>query len=98
MTKDEQIAEIINEFDWKKVHRVMVALDWEWEECGGVPDIKRMKCSANRHLDCVWNEAISDNLTDIRIRSGGFVASYSCGYLSLSFCAEHWAVDPPETE
>lgn len=73
----EVIDEILDEFDFERVHKVMVALNWEW--CGEVPTIAELRREARRLLrDCANNEGSS-------LSCGGFCVDNQHGWLILSF-------------
>jgi len=42
MNQKKAMAEIIQHFDWERVHQCMKAMNWVWGD-GRVPDIPRMK-------------------------------------------------------
>jgi len=42
----EQEAELLDGFNWKRVHAVLKLLNWKWS-FGGVPDINAMKNAAH---------------------------------------------------
>jgi uncharacterized protein (UPF0128 family) len=66
------IDDVIEKFNFEKVHVVMVALDWVWQTTEGdglaVPSVARLKARA-RHL---LREAINHK----HVATGGFVARY----------------------
>jgi hypothetical protein len=75
MTKDEQIYDIINNFDFDKVHKVMVFLDWKWLQMRGLetPSIPQLKDKAYELLSRVYDN--TDSLTPYSLRTGGLCAS-----------------------
>lgn len=77
----EQIDDIMNNFDFEKVEKAMSLLNWEWHQDGlaRVPYVFRMKQTAERMLtECV-------NGKFVKISTGGFKASYENDILRLSF-------------
>lgn len=89
------INKIIQQFDFKRVHKVMTLLDWDWA-IGGIPSVPILKQSAQNRL----TEAAIERLNDTElshhlpytISSGGFEASAYCNkkktkinYLELKF-------------
>jgi hypothetical protein len=74
MTDDREklIDEVINTFDFQRVHIAMTALDWQWQTTEGdghaVPSIVRLKAMARILL----REAINHKV----VGSGGFEARY----------------------
>lgn len=74
-----KIDKVIERFDFEKVHKTMVALNWTWRD-EGVPTIKSMKETARKLLQ---NAAINEFGN---IFTGGFYAKrYEDGELELSF-------------
>ncbi len=83
LTEEQQDAlmdECIDNFDFEKVHKVMVMLQWQWVEKDGstfsIPDIPRMKACARARLRSaykVWKQRGGDGATT---GSGGFEATY----------------------
>ena len=76
---EELIMEVIEAFDFIKVHAAMTAIDWRWQTTNGngleIPSIPRLKAAAS----CLMREAIkvSKELGDYgSIGSGGFQARY----------------------
>ena len=73
MKFDQAWKEIEENFDWERVHKVMVFLQWEWHTSQGVPSIKEMK-------ECVqelFSEIEKGNVT--AVATGGFYAEkYQC--------------------
>jgi hypothetical protein len=73
MTKQEaiqeQIDEIMDSFDFQKVHKIMEAINWRWHE-EGVPDVYSLRTLARKHL----KEAVEIKGA---ISSGGFTAAYT---------------------
>jgi hypothetical protein len=71
MTKiDLQIDYVINNFDFNKVHQVMVMLGWEWGGINRTPTVGELQEMAEKCL----REAYEGNTN---ISCGGFIASYS---------------------
>ena len=89
MTEEEKnklVNEVIEDFDFDKVHRVMVSLDWRWTIENGertVPSSYRMMKTANRLLrDCAQYYGNKEFHT---CGAGGFMASLDNGTLALQF-------------
>jgi hypothetical protein len=82
------IQEIMDEFNFASVRKVMVALDWTWGNTPSIPSIDELRRVANRQLTqmCEKNQSA--------ISSGGFDCTYNkkdkC--ISLSFIVEEWVV------
>lgn len=74
------IEEILDEFDFEKVHRVMLALNWKWHDAKGVPaiaDLRRMARSLLKQV--VESKGLHS------VGSGGFTAYMHHGLLGLRF-------------
>ena len=87
----EKIEQIMENFDFENVHKVMVALEWEWtfgRGGSGIPSVKSLKKRAGELLSNV-EDLICEGGT-ITSSSGGFEAKYHDGCLSLSFIVEEW--------
>lgn len=87
----EQIEEIMNNFDFIRVHRVMEELDWEWCWTDGVPSVEELRYKARQQL----NEVTTKYKSDASVSSGGFKASIKRNYknelyLELEFVIEDW--------
>jgi hypothetical protein len=81
---DDLIDEIMDNFDFERVHQCMTALDWTWHDSDGVPDKATLRRSARRLLrGCVARGGGG---------SGGFQTHIDReeGSLSLSFVVEEW--------
>lgn len=88
--QEKQIEEILENFDFERVHRVMELLEWSWHT-KGVPTLTQLILYARKRLvDLIeGDETCSD--------SGGFlVERHPCGTLNLRFVVEDWEAFPPE--
>lgn len=92
---DEKIAEILENFDFEKVHNVMTFLNWKWATSKhGVPKYYELIKSAEKMLNDAYKVAI-DNDSDFIVSSGGFSAyaewiSDEYIELSLEFILEEY--------
>lgn len=77
---EDDIEEMIGNFDFNKVHKVMKHLNWKWLDIG-VPDIEEMKKTARELLN-----SLKDKQT--YSATGGFVARRNSYDFSLSFEVE----------
>jgi hypothetical protein len=86
------INEIMDNFDFERVEKVMDCLNWKWGIEGQVPDIYEIRRFARQLLaDTIigLGHLIEDK--SFSLGSGGFVAkAYRDGSLSLSFVVEEW--------
>lgn len=82
--KEERIKAVIDQFDFVKVRKMMVAVNWTWRELYYSPSIEEMKKEAERLLAMVFDSERSDAW----ISCGGFTASKRKELLILQFVAE----------
>jgi len=66
----ELISKIIQNFDFEKVHRVMLIVDWHWGSVNRVPSISNLIICAEELL-----REISKYKTGCSISKGGFKAT-----------------------
>ena len=92
MTEKEfnAIGKVMDYFDFGRVHKVMVALDWKWisiDDGMRVPDECEIRIEARRLLTQAVKEKIS-------ISTGGFYAMYrkneDVEWIDLKFVVENW--------
>ena len=92
MRLKEQKNIIMTDFNFEKVAKVMLLLDWKWVD-GGVPGnfeyhptVSDLKQVASDCLDHVINN--SEEITDDNYSRGGFEALKIRGILELNFYIE----------
>jgi hypothetical protein len=92
MNIDNTIEDIIDEFDFEKVKKVMDFLDWKWHAAeDGVPRIAELRKSARSLLkQCAFKVLLSSEIdAESSIATGGFRANaYKCDdkvFLKLTF-------------
>jgi len=71
---EKMVTAVMEDFDFDRVHRVMVNLDWEWDIGDGemtIPSTYRIMKEANRLLTCAANHYGEG---DYSCGSGGFMA------------------------
>jgi hypothetical protein len=94
MTKQEQINEIIKNFDWDRTRKAMEALNWTWAFSDGAPTTGELVVEATRQLSRAWDERHNRGLPSFRIASGGFEAICSIcddeACLELKFVLTEW--------
>jgi hypothetical protein len=94
------IANIINEFDFEKVHKAMKCLGWTWFGVG-CPTIDQLRNSARHRLDSAIKGCLADGKPDIEyiVSSGGMKATaYKNDYgqitfIQLEFILTSWESD-----
>lgn len=88
---EEHWKEILEWFDFEKVHRTMVALNWTWSTMSGseIPSIEEIKRTARSLCSDSY-----ENKTNIA--SGGLWAKYNekRDELTLEFKVEYWTSKP----
>lgn len=91
MTKEEHIEEIMNWFDFNRVHRAMDALGWSWFYTEGTPSVKQLRECAEDLLSQTYDKGKSIP-GDYGIATGGFHAWYNYEYdqLELKFVVSSW--------
>ena len=91
MTQKQQDAldNIMDNFDFDQVHKVMVFLNWKWANSNGslgVPEKYELRGEARRLLKM----AIEEKTT---VSTGGFLAEYieeDGGWMDLKFVVSEW--------
>jgi hypothetical protein len=94
MTKsvhESMIDEIIDKFNFERVHIAMTALDWQWATTAGngyaIPTLTKLKAMARTLL--------RESFDETQVSSGGFVATYhpkdelTSEYFDLKFVLHH---------
>jgi len=76
MKYEQIIYDVANKLDYKKIHEVMVILDWHWASSNGVPNQGELFENACYLLNSAYQE-FQDTKVDGWIATGGF-RSY-CG-------------------
>ena len=90
---EKRLDDIMDNFDFYRVHNVMKALNWHWISAkakNGVPTVQEIKALA---ADILWELVNSD---DERIATGGLEASKDFSdlknpFIELKFVVEEWA-------
>lgn len=84
----EQIDNIMDNFDFSRVLKTMRALDWEWGSFGTEhePDEAELRREARRLLKFAWAHASN-------VACGGFLAYFGDGVLRLHFTVEEFGGD-----
>ena len=79
----KQITKLMERFDFEKVHNHMVATDWKWSSCEGVPTMDQIKETALQLLHYF-------EIGTLRLGTGGLsVRTDACKGASLSFDVSH---------
>lgn len=87
----KEVKEIIEEFDFDKVHNVMTHLNWKWGD--EIPTMVKIMVKASEMLEEVYSESETSK-KDFFIGTGGFEAQayYEEGTikLQLKFVLTSW--------
>ena len=104
------LEDIIDNFDFDRVHNVMDYLRWQWATCGGVPTIEELKEQAIRLLRDASELRLGDykdthHKLPIVYATGGFEANAWCDKdktqiigLELKFILTSWDSEIDEDE
>jgi hypothetical protein len=89
------IDDILNEFDFNKIHKVMVLLNWSWyssKSVSGIPSIQEMIKTATHLLESVIVRRFQmENEEEyIYIGSGGFYVYSIYNTIKLEFRITEW--------
>lgn len=79
--KQKAIDKILSNFDFERVHTVMVMLNWKWTFTNGVPTIQDLRSEA---IELLNNVAIHKYSTS-RDYTGHFIAKREDNCLRLEF-------------
>jgi hypothetical protein len=93
----QKIDNIIDCFDFNKVHEIMEHLNWTWATTSGrVPDVLDLKQCARKLLNDVVDNYINnriygdEKIHEFDVSTGGFKAELYYEILELSFILESW--------
>lgn len=107
--RDKYIEEIVKFFDWNRVNKTMIVLDWKWafsKNENGIPSIEELKESAIKQLKNNYDACELTKKT-VKTGSGGFYVeayynneSNKVDFLKLSFVLTTWDswCDPSKVE
>lgn len=93
MTRQEYIDDIMDNFNFARVEKVMSALDWKWMNEGSflVPHESELRVEARKKLGKVYDYAVGQGRKHV-ISTGGFTYLFDPqeSYMSLKFYVEQW--------
>jgi hypothetical protein len=90
----ETIMDCLDEFDFDRVHKVMMHLNWTYSDCKDVPTVEYLRKNARKYLMEVVKQAL-ETKSEYITGTGGFryeAKLYEDGYLWLrmAFEIESW--------
>lgn len=88
-TDQQKIDEILDNFDFERVHSAMLALNWRWQSTVTVPNIAHLRKKARELLKDVCKKKY-DGSCRVEIGTGGLRAERSGDFLRLSFVVSDW--------
>jgi len=91
------IANTLNEFDFIRVHQVMVCLDWKWYY-DGIPTIDELRTAARERIDSTIKGCIRESSANIPYHSssGGLKVTVEkniygqIDFIRLEFVVSDW--------
>ena len=92
LTKEEHIKNIIDNFNFNKVNKVMKFLNWTWVGSSKSPSISQLKEKATELLNEVCDDYGDNEYIDFAsLGSGGFEAIRYEDHLVLEFNISEWS-------
>lgn len=84
---DEKITEVLEHFDFAKCHKVMVALDWAWQEGQerAIPSEEQLRATAQILLNQARDAALGNDGLMCTSGTGGLRAEISAANVALFF-------------
>jgi len=90
---EKDIENIIKNFDFERVHKVMEHLEWFWytsQTDNKVPSIGELMLNAKDLMERTYAEAVERRINRTALGCGGFQASYEDGIMNLQFVLDEW--------
>ena len=81
-----EIDEIMDSFDFERVHATMLALNWKWAFLSSTPTLKEIMTNAKEQLTKAYNSPLKKYTSGY----GGFVVKKRKWGLSLAFEVANW--------
>lgn len=84
MTLQEHIDDVMDWFDFEKVHKMMKAVDWKWGSIEGVPDIPDLRQFVRKAMKKAYEQG--------HYITGGFDIRYNKEYdaFTVQFIGANW--------
>jgi hypothetical protein len=88
MTEQEIIEDILDEFDFSKVQRVMEALDWTWHDSDGVPTLGQLRKKARYLMNyCIGHHTFTTATGGLHVHKETYSEK---PYYQLQFVVTEW--------
>lgn len=68
---ENKLEEIIDNFDFDRVHKVMEFLNWNWVSCDGVPTIGKLVTTVQKEFRRAFEEVLQSK-EGLKMSTGGF--------------------------
>lgn len=96
---EKMLDSIMENFDFKKVHDAMLALDWRWASTrGDVPTVEEIEDEAARLLWDVVNAEDYDVIGTGGLEASKDFSNWDDPYIGLKFILEEWSEENWKTE
>lgn len=103
-SQQDKIEEIMDEFNFHRVHLVMEYLEWKWNDTTGVPSAGDIRRTARRLLNALALKPAKSGPWEHSTATGGLSATRwgdtdeygSWENFSLEFVVEDWRTEEPE--
>jgi len=103
-SQQDKIEEIMDEFNFHRVHLVMEHLEWKWFDANGVPSHGDIRRAARGLLNSLALRPTKSGPWEHETMTGGLSAKRwgntdeygAWENFSLDFVLEHWRTDEPE--
>mgnify|MGYP007100172567 CR=1 FL=1 len=103
--RDNYIKEILDNFDFIRINKVMDYLNWKWASIGEVPNIEQLKKHAKKYLEQAYDEVLLNKFKNYETGSGGFLVEVIYDenlskviWLRLQFVLNEWYSECGVTE
>jgi len=94
LTKEEHIKNIIDNFDFHKVNKVMTFLNWTWAGSSKSPSISQLKVKATELLNDICDDYYDNEYWEFAsVGSGGFEATRYEDHIGLEFVVSGWSTE-----
>lgn len=78
-TLEQHIEEVMDYFDFEKVHAYMESVNWVWSAEGGIPSKAALRKNVREQMRKLYNISKKDPRNSVCCCSGGFKITYCWG-------------------